>query len=225
MQKKFLLLLVGIVSFYFSQAQLTRTDSVRIFQKDSTLRALIKADSAKVEKEFAEREKWEKMEATAVYPWYKAGNFSGVIPVANIEEVPDPNIDYKLLFELVAPNPDSSSGDIYASLAEVARKINLHVASGISLKRIYPVIVIHAGALHAFRNNEAYQKKYKKDNPNIAVIAELKKLETKFIVCGQAMAFFDVKKEELLPDMKVAITAQTVLSNYQLKGYVLFLVN
>jgi intracellular sulfur oxidation DsrE/DsrF family protein len=83
------------------------------------------------------------------------------------------------------------------------------------------VIVVHAGALYAISNNAAYQKKYKLDNPNLKTIDELeKKTGARFIACGQAMAFFEVKKEDLLPEVKISLTAQTVLSHYQLKGYV-----
>jgi len=59
------------------------------------------------------------------------------------------------------------------------------------------------------------------NNPNLNLISELEKLGTRFIACGQAMNFLDIKNEELLPVVKVSFTAQTALSGYQLKGYVL----
>lgn len=222
MTKKLIFMFFVSISFQFASGQAINTDSLRNAKKDSTLRAMIHADSVKVNKEFAEIEKWDKMEAIALYPVMKAGKFSGVIPVADPTEIPDPNIDYKLLFELTAVNPDSTAAEVNNGLMEVVRKMNLHVASGIPLKRIIPVIVVHAGALHAFKTNVAYQKKYKMDNPNIKVIDDLKKLGAKFIACGQAMAFLEIKKEDLLPDMRISVTAQTVLSHYQLKGYVLY---
>ena len=103
--------------------------------------------------------KMEKMMAKAEYPVMKAGDFSGIIPVKETNEIPDPNIDYKLLFELTTNNPDSTAKDINTGLAEITRVINLHVASGIPLKKIIPVIVVHAGALYAISTNMAYQKK------------------------------------------------------------------
>ena len=190
------------------------------WQRDSTYHSLLKADSAKTNKEFKELEKWEKLKTIVVYPVLKAGENSGVVTVKDPTEIPDPTIEYKLLFELTENNPDSVAKEINWGLTEVARKINLHVASGIPLKKIIPVIVIHAGALFAFTNNDFYKEKYKVDNPNIKVINDLKNLGARFIACGQAMAFLDLKKESLLPVMKVSITAQTALSHYQLKGYV-----
>jgi len=188
--------------------------------RDSSLRAQFSADSLKVAKDYSQKVKDDSLEARMVYPFIKGGKGSGIIPVKDPTEIPDPNIDYKIVFEMASNNPDSTIKEINYGLDEVARQINLHVASGIPAKRLMFVIVAHAGALHALKNNEAFQKKYKIDNPNIKLIDDLKKLGVKFIVCGQAMAFIDVKKEELLPDIKISLTAQTALSHYQLKGYV-----
>jgi intracellular sulfur oxidation DsrE/DsrF family protein len=220
MRKYLLLMTVASFSFLFATAQTAVSDSLHK-AKDSTLRAIIHADSIKIEKEFSDKEKMEKMKGILEYPLIKAGDFSGIIPVKDPTEIPDPTIDYKFLFELTTNSADSVAKDINSGLTEIVRVINLHIASGIPVKKIIPVIVVHGGALYAIVNNAAYQKKYKLDNPNLKTIDELeKKTGAKFIACGQAMAFFEVKKEDLLPEVKISLTAQTVLSHYQLKGYV-----
>lgn len=193
-------------------------------QKDSTLRATISADSAKIEKEFTEALRWEKLKGITQYPQFKGNDFAGVIPVSALTEIPDPNLDYKLLFELVANNPDSLSKAANFSLVEVSRIINLHIASGIPLKKITPVIVIHAEALKAFTHNGYYQEKYKTENPNLKLIKELEAIGGKFIACGQALSFINLEREALLPEIKISLTAQTVLSSYQMKGYVLYFI-
>lgn len=193
-------------------------------QKDSTLRATISADSTKIEKEFTEALRWEKLKGVTQYPHFKGNEFAGVIPVSNLTEIPDPNLDYKLLFELVANNPDSAIKLANFSLVEVSRIINLHIAAGIPLKKINPVIVIHAGALKAFTHNGYYQKNYKTDNPNLELIREFEKIGGKFIACGQALSFINLEREALLPEIKISLTAQTVLSSYQMKGYVLYFI-
>ena len=222
--RKLSLLLLLSMSFLFTSAQKMNPDSLlnaRRMYRDSSLRAMYSADSLKVAKEFEMKLKEDSMYARAIYPLLNGGLNSGVMPVADPNEVPDPNMDYKILFELTNNNPDSVIKEINYGLGEVARVINLHVAAGVPVKRIIPVIVIHAAALQAFKNNEAFQKKYKIDNPNIKLINDLKKIGGKFIVCGQAMAFIEIKKEELLPDIKISVTAKTVITEYQLKGYVL----
>ena len=220
MINKLFLILLMITCSICSLAQTTNTDSLRNAKRDSTLRAMIAADSIKVMKEYEMKEKEDKMEARMIYPFIKGGKGSGVLPVSDPTEITDPNIDYKILFELTGNNPDSIIKEVNGGLDEIARVINLHVASGVPAKRIFPVIVVHAGALHALKNNEAFQKKYKIDNPSIKLINDLKNMGAKFIVCGQAMQFLDIKKEELLPDIKISLTAQTALTQYQLKGYV-----
>ena len=191
------------------------------FKKDSAYRADLHKDSVKTNKEYAEIIKWEKIKAVEIFPAFNAGENSGVAPVKNTDEVPDPKLQYKLLFELTGNNPDSTIKEINYGLVEVARIINLHVASGIPTKNIIPVIVVHAGALHALKNNEYFNKKYKTDNPNIKLIDELEKFGAKFIACGQAMTFLEIQKEAFLPVVKVSLTAKTVITGYQIKGFVL----
>jgi intracellular sulfur oxidation DsrE/DsrF family protein len=226
MRKKVIACLIACCCIIVCAAQTSKNDS--LFRlKDSTLRAkqisLLETyhqDSIKIENEFANRAKWAKLESKAQFPLLKAGTNSGVIPVENVTEIPDPNIDYKILFELVITNPDSAANEINFGFVEIARQINLHVASGIPIKKIKPVIVVHGPALNALLTNDAYRKKFKLDNPNIALINDLQKMGASIIACGQAMAFFDVQRESLLPAVKVSLTAQTVLTHYQLKGYV-----
>jgi intracellular sulfur oxidation DsrE/DsrF family protein len=166
--------------------------------------------------------KWAKLGSMAYFPLINAGKFSGVLPVAGIDEIPSPKREYKLLFEFTLFNKDSTHEEINPGLTEIARILNLHVASGIPISHIHPVIVVHGLSLYSIQNNELYQNKFKKDNPNSKVIQELMKNGARFIACGQAMNFFDVKKEELFPGVKVSLTAQTVLSNYIGQGYVLY---
>ncbi|WP_421802510.1 hypothetical protein [Flagellimonas sp.] len=183
-------------------------------ENDSISMTTAKTDSIMEEKAKKRQEMMAKIEATVTFPVLEAGTFSGVIPVEDVTEIPDPNLEYKLLFELVNFDSDTPS-KLDASIVEVARIINLHVASGIPLENISPVIVVHAGSLNAFTTNEFYNGKFKMDNPNMKLIGELEKLGAKFISCAQAMFFFEVDKEALLPMFKVSLTAQTILSSYQ----------
>lgn len=193
-------------------------------ESDSISMTTVKTDSIMEEKAKKRQEMMAKIEATVTFPVLEAGTFSGVIPVEDVTEIPDPNLEYKLLFELVNFDSDTPS-KLDASIVEVARIINLHVASGIPLENISPVIVVHAGSLNAFTTNEFYNGKFKMDNPNMKLIGELEKLGAKFISCAQAMFFFEVDKEALLPMFKVSLTAQTILSSYQMKGYVKYRIN
>jgi len=194
-------------------------------KRDSIMRAMEKADSTEAKKSYDNAMYWASLTPRKAWPVINAGEYSAIVTVKDPTEIPDPNQQYKLLFEVTLNNPDSLKNEINFGLTEVCREINLHIASGIPLKNITPVIVVHGGALTFLTTNEAYLKRHLVNNPNLKTIEELSKLGTKFIACGQAMAFFKVNREDLLPVVKVSLTAKTVLTNYQLKGYVLSVVS
>ncbi|MGZ3851616.1 MAG: DsrE family protein [Flavisolibacter sp.] len=198
---KFYFMLLCIVSFSLANAQ--PKDSLTKEQKDSIRMA--------------------ELFSKASYPLIKSSKWSGVLPVTEVSEKPDPSLQYKLLMEDVIPIKDSAGAkEISEGLAEIARIMNLHIASGIPKKNLHVIALVHGQALYALYTNEVYQKKYGINNPNIELINELMKNGVKFIACGQAMNFFEVKKQEMVPNIGISLTAQTVLSNYQLKGFVLY---
>lgn len=164
-----------------------------------------------------------KMLASAYYPLIKSSKWSGVLPVKDVTEKPDPNQQYKLLMEVVFGMKDSATAkNINTGLSEVGRLINLHIASGIPKKNLDVVVVVHGPALKALYRNDVYKKKFGIDNPNLILVRELMDNGIRFIACGQAMNFLEITKDQLVDNIKISLTAQTVLSNYQLKGYVLY---
>ena len=194
-----------------------KNDTLKI-KKDNILQSMIHADSVNIEKQYAEREHWDEIKTSTIFPVFAAGEFSGVVAVKDANEIPDPNMEYKLLFELKANNPDSVASEINIGLVEVARTINLHVTYGIPFNKIIPVILIHGGALNAFCTNVYFKEKYKIDNRNLKLIGELKKTGTKFIASGQAMAFSKVIKKDLLPDIKYHLQLKLFYQATRLKA-------
>ncbi len=174
----FLVLLISALAF-ISNAQTSVKD------KDTALARVVKAtgkpEASALEKEFTSK---------AVYPLIKSSTWSGVIPVDNIDEKPDVNMHYKLLMEITTGFKDSAAGKINDAIAEIGRLVNIHVQAGIPKQNIDLIIVAHGPILRSFYNNDVYKKKYKVDNPNIAVYNELLNAGAKFIACGQAMSFF-----------------------------------
>jgi intracellular sulfur oxidation DsrE/DsrF family protein len=158
-----------------------------------------------------------------MFPAIKGFKWGGVAPVQNVTELADPKMKYKLLMELTGfaakGEEKTAKNEINLGIGEITRKVNLHVAAGIPQKNIDLVIIVHAGALFAFLNNEKYKRKYGIDNPNITIIKDLQNFGAKIIVCGQAMTFLGLEMEDLIPGIKEALSAQTVLSTYELKGY------
>lgn len=148
-----------------------------------------------------------------------------VAEVAVIDEKLDPKMNYYLVVDftyfpkLEGKEDKQDSAARNDDLVDIGRIINLHVAGGVPKEKVNIVLAIHAIGMLSFLTNEAYQKKYKTDNPNVRIIEQLNNAGVKMLVCGQSLTWMGYKKEDLLPGVKVAISAQTVLTHYQSKGY------
>ncbi|MFI5156274.1 MAG: DsrE family protein [Chitinophagales bacterium] len=167
--------------------------------------------------------RWEALKATAIFPVINAGEWSGVIPVQNIQARPDATLKFKLLINLTLWDADTASiRKISGGIAEIGRLINLHVAAGIPKENLDIVVVVHRRALFAFLTDAAYEGKYKSKNPNLEIIKKMNAMDVKFLGCGQAEQFLAIQEADLVPEIKTALTAQVMLSNYQMKGYSMF---
>lgn len=78
-----------------------------------------------------------------------------------------------------------------------AKDRRLIITGKINVEVVKKLIFIR-GPLNAFTNNDCCNERYKMDSRNLKILNELKKLGTKFILCGQALSFFSINKEEIL---------------------------
>ena len=180
------------------------------------------SDSLSKVKRMVLRDSMEKvMMAKMTYPLIKASKYAGVIPIKGVEEKPDVNQRFRILFEITTGIKDSAAAkEINDALAEVGRQLNLHIAAGVPQKNMDVVVIAHSGILKSFYTDSIYMKQYTVKNPNDTLLNELRAAGVKFIACGQAMNFLNIDKQQLFPWMKVALSAQTVITDYQEKGYV-----
>lgn len=176
------------------------------------------ADSAIAAKQ---ARKFKKFLQMAEYPLIKGDPMSGVLPVPVIDEWPDTNQVYKLLFVWTYGSRDSAKlAKNNPALADIGRIINLHIASHIPLSNLQLVSAVHGPSIFSLLNDAAYEERFHHTNPNSKLIHELQDAGMKFIACGQAMGFLDVKKADLMPGVRVALTAQSIITSYELKGFV-----
>ena len=99
-------------------------------------------------------------------------------------------------------------------------ELNALVASGLTVTNADFVIDFHGpGAVDALLDNPHYQAKYHIDNPNLPVLAKLKKSGVKLYVCAQLLLGIGVKFETLTPDVTVASDGLVVLMTFQNQGY------
>ncbi len=173
--------------------------------------------------ELKEERRLAKLFGVALYPLIKSNPMSGVFPVTGITERPDTTLKYKLLFVFTLGSKDTSKvKKVNYALGEIGRIVNLHIASGIPKQNLEVAVAVHGLSIFSIQNDAAYKAMFKINNPNLVLLKELQDAGVKFIACGQAMGYLGVEKEALAPGVKIALTAQTIISSYQLKGYVLF---
>ena len=169
-------------------------------------------------------ERVKKASPRMIYPFLKGSTYySGVLPVEGITDPADYKDRYKLIFDFwTGKSEDYKQGKFNPGIDEIIRILNLHMASGIPENRMDVAVVVHGPASTAFLNNEAYQKQFGVNNPNLELISQLQKKGVVFTICGQTLQLREIEMDKLVTGMRKSQSARTAFSTYQLKGYVLF---
>jgi intracellular sulfur oxidation DsrE/DsrF family protein len=143
--------------------------------------------------------------------------FGTVFTVPFAVEMPDPSLHYKILVDLNTPG---EKPEIVNENLEVAAKIvNLHILGGVPEKNLKVVLVVHGAAAFNLMNNETYKQKYAVENPNLPLISSLHQAGVKIFVCGQTIIKRNIDPLKLAPEVKVALSAITTITNYNHNGY------
>ena len=130
---------------------------------------------------------------------------------------PNSSVDYKLLFDI--KNETEKSG-INKGLWVIARTLNMLSLGKVPSRNIKIVASIHGDASFLTLNNEAYQKKFGKPNPNLDIIDKLRANGVNLFVCSQATASRNIDYESINKKVTPALSGLNVLATYQLEGYV-----
>lgn len=124
--------------------------------------------------------------------------------------------DYKVVWEINVGSEREQS----AQLGTLARFYNLHARHGVPLERLHAAAVVHGTGWIALLNDSAYTARYGSGaNPSKKLVEELVAAGAQIVVCGQTAAFRGLKQEELLPGVKLGISAMTALSVFYAQGY------
>ena len=132
-------------------------------------------------------------------------------PVADIDvTVPVPK-DAKFRHSFDAAT-GADEGELNRTLVSAARFINMNARAGISPDNIEVAVVVHGKAVFDVSG----------DNPTSAeLVATLLDNGVDIFVCGQSAAYYDVKTEDLLPGVEMALSAMTMHALLQQQGYTL----
>ena len=163
----------------------------------------------------------------AVSPMRAADNKPLLVPgyepardVPNAAELPDPKIDYKILFS-VSNGAKDRDAEVNPMLPTIARYLNTLGKYDVPANKRHLVVMFHQRNpdFDIVMTNEAYKARYGKDNPNIALIHALKQAGVEFRACGQALGGRKIDAKDVNPDIQIDLWAMTSMLNLQMKGW------
>jgi intracellular sulfur oxidation DsrE/DsrF family protein len=82
-------------------------------------------------------------------------------------------------------------------------------------------VVFHGPAVDGLLDDASYRAKFNVANPNLPLLAQMKKAGVRVFVCAQHLAAAHVDPKTLAPEVEVASDALIVLMAYQNDGYAL----
>ncbi len=140
-----------------------------------------------------------------------------IIKVAKMQ--PDKNRLYKAVYDATKAPKDSSQ--ILPALNMAGSELNALGVCGIPVNHAKFVVVFHGATINGILDNYHYKEKYGINNPNLKVLAELRKTGVQLFVCGQNLLADNIDLKIISPDVTVASDALIVLMTFQNEGYAL----
>ncbi len=115
---------------------------------------------------------------------------------------------------------NAERGKLNRGLESAARYVNMMVEAGVPIDRLKVAVVLHGPVVLDASSTARYTAQYgKTDNPNAGLVAALLAAGVDIWVCGQSAAAQDVAKADLLPGVKMAVSAMTAHAELQRQGY------
>lgn len=157
--------------------------------------------------------------ASAPSSAFRAGpvftGFGRVAPVETDVAIP-PNMVLRHSFDVAAPAKNGPNG----GFDSVARFINMHAASGMPRSAVRAALVVHGPAALELTREAFYKERNKgAANPSAALVSALVTEGADIYLCGQTAASLGITRADLLPGVKMALSAMTAHALLQQQGY------
>ncbi len=124
---------------------------------------------------------------------------------------------FKVAFDV---SDEAKPGEVNRGFDSVARFINMHAEAGVPAANIHVAIVVHGQAGIDLLNAATYAKRSDGAvNANAALIAQLLAHQVDVYLCGQSAAGLGIAKPDVLPGVKMALSAMTAFALLQQQGY------
>jgi intracellular sulfur oxidation DsrE/DsrF family protein len=137
--------------------------------------------------------------------------------LANAAYKPDPKQTYRIVFAVT--QGAKAPGEVNASLDHVARTVNLYAAAGVPLDHLKFVAITYGPATPLTLDDVQYRAKFGVANPNLPLIAELRKAGVDVAVCAQAVAEHDFQYEWVDKRVTLALSGLTTVTTLEHQGY------
>jgi len=151
------------------------------------------------------------------YPGPVFYDMGPVYDVNDADFVPDKNQILKAIFDIERLQEDPSVPN--PLITSLNRYFNMHVRKGIPEKNIHLAFVVHGSSSKDILSHEAYHKRYGVDNPNLSFIKALNEKGVDMFICGQSANYAGISKNEITSEVKLALSAMSVLTTFQMDGY------
>jgi intracellular sulfur oxidation DsrE/DsrF family protein len=142
-----------------------------------------------------------------------------VHPLPQAAYQPQPQEVYSVVFSVT--KAAETPTEINPALRHVARMVNLYVSAGVPLSHLRFVAVIYDNAIDATLDDEHYRQKYGVDNPNLSLIRTLRNGGIDVAACGQALLRNQERDDWIAPEVTLALSGMTTITDLEHQGYVL----
>ncbi|WP_273274950.1 DsrE family protein [Maribacter polysiphoniae] len=129
----------------------------------------------------------------------------------------DTSMDFKAVFDIM--NSPDEHRTLNSSIETAARFLNMHAQNGVPIEQLKIALVVHSKASKDIMNNEAYQKRYGTNNPNIDLVKALIDAGAQVVFCGQSAMSRGIAQKELIDGVQLSLSAMTALIQFQNNDY------
>lgn len=126
---------------------------------------------------------------------------------------------FKIAFDV---SSKAAPGALSRQIETAARAINMHVAAGVPQKDVQIVVIVHGpGAMDLLKPEVYAARNEGKANGSLAAVQKLLGAGVEFYLCGQTAMGQKITKADLIPGVKMSLSAITAHAVYQQRGYTL----
>ncbi|WP_156135417.1 DsrE family protein [Novosphingobium malaysiense] len=147
--------------------------------------------------------------------------FSEYGKIASVEsDLPvSPETHFKVIFDA---KEGAKPGDVVRTFDSVARFVNMNVAAGVPEKNIEVALVVHGPASWFLTNADAFARHDpERINDSAPLVKQLVAHGVTIYLCGQSAVANGIAKSDLLPGVKLSLSAMNAFAQLQQQGYVL----